>query len=220
MKKIIFIFITLILTSFLFISCDKDKPGELKVLVKSGTRYFGNVLVKIYNSETAKANDSAYATAKTTINQPEVYGALFIELPPQKYFISTEFIDSNNTYTGEGEATVTAGKQITYTLECTKTATGSFEVFVRENALNGPYVPDAKVEIFLSENDRNNGYAYQTAFTPSVDFDKVGAKFENLPYQKYYFKASFTKGSDLWLGVTDAFIVIGNKKVLNILCTK
>jgi len=223
MKKMIrkIFTVLLLIVSVLFLSnCDKNKPGELKVLVKTDTKYWGNVLVKIYNSQSAFNNDSAFAQAKTTIAQPEIYGALFTDLAPQKYYIKSVFVDGNDNYSGDGEAIINSGKQTVFTLEVTKEATGSLEIYVRENALNGPYVPDATVELYLSESDRNNGYVYKTAKTPTVDFDKNGAKFENLAYQQYFLKAYFTKGADYWLGVNETFITIGSTKSVNILCTK
>jgi len=219
LKKLLIILI--LVSSVLFFStCDKNKPGELKVLVKTDTKYWGNVLVKIYNSASALAKDSAFAEAKTTIAQPEVYGALFSDLVPQKYYVKSAFTDGTESYSGEGEATVNSGKQTVYTLEVSKTPTGNLEIYVRENALNGPYVPDATVELYLTESDRTNGYVFKTAKTPTVDFDKKGAKFENLNYQQYFLKAYFTKGSDYWIGLTETFITVGSTKSVNILCTK
>ncbi|HPD64790.1 MAG TPA: hypothetical protein P5050_08235 [Bacteroidia bacterium] len=220
MKKFIVISSLIFLASVLNFSCNKETTGELKVLVKADNKYWGNITVKIYNSLTAKQNDSAYATAKTTVNQPEVYGALFLDLPPQKYYIKAEFTDGSDQYSGEGEATVQAGKQEVYTLECNKAAVGSLEVFVRENSLTGAYVPNANVELYLSETDRANGYFFKSSTTPSVDFDKNGALFEGLLYQKYYLKAYFTKNSELWMGVAETFIIPGQKKVINVLCVK
>lgn len=202
------------------ISCKKETTGELKVLVKADDKYWGNVTVKIYNSLAAKQNDSAYASAKTTVNQPEIYGALFLNLPPQIYYIKAEFSEGNIKYTGEGEIAVQAGKQAVYTLECSKIPVGSLEVYVHENAINGPFVPNAIVELFLTEYDRTNGMVYKSATTPAVDPDKHGALFEDLTYQKYFLKAYYTRGTDLYIGVAETFITPGQKTGINIICVK
>ena len=70
-----------------------EEPGNLKVLVcdVTQTNYFGGAEVFLYLTEADRTNDpqraNYYRKAITDNSSPQTLGAMFYELPYQKYFL-------------------------------------------------------------------------------------------------------------------------------------
>ena len=98
------------------------------------------------------------------------------------------------------------------------TTNGNLEVFVRQSTVAGVYIGGAKVELFLTLDDRTNDNVYQTNMTPTVNITEDGALFKNLPYQKYYIRASYSNAQGVWIGVDEAFAVKGTTTQIHVVC--
>lgn len=199
-----------VLISF-FLSCDKenvpkDEKATLEVFVKKYTKNgpkVGNVTVELFLTKNARDIGDVFMTATTPTTEIEENGALFENLTAQVYYLKTSFIDSGHTHEGITEVTIEENAQ--KEIDIITTFLGSWQVFVREGNINGPNIGSAKVELFLTENDRNNNNAKEIKYTPATGFETNGVMFDNLPYQKYYLRGSYTNASGYWVGVAEGF---------------
>ena len=96
------------------------------------------------------------------------------------------------------------------------TENGDIEVFCRQGTPMGAYLGGAKVELFLTQTDRDNESVAQTNLTPLEQTTEKGALFKSLPYQKYYFRATWENQGIRWQGVDEAFAIKGSTTKIHI----
>jgi hypothetical protein len=100
------------------------------------------------------------------------------------------------------------------------TTNGHIEVFVRQGTPTGPYIGGAKVQIFLSAEDRTNDNVHQSNDTPMEDITEKGAMFKNLPYQKYFIRASYSNAQGIWMGADEVYAVKGTTTKIHVTCVQ
>ncbi|MBC8343562.1 MAG: hypothetical protein ISR55_11845 [Bacteroidetes bacterium] len=208
--KIFKLFLISILVSAIFTCKDDDVPkkekSSLEVFVKKYNKdgpKVGNATVELFLTKNARDMDDVYKTAVSPATDFDINGALFEDLAAQVYYLRTAFTDSGHVF--EGIAEIALGEKEDKEMDIFTSYAGSWQVFVREGQINGPNVGNAKVEIFLTESDRMNGNAMDVKYTPSTGFDSIGVMFEDLPYQKYYLRGSYTNAKGYWVGVAEGF---------------
>ena len=107
------------------------------------------------------------------------------------------------------EAGTGYGDELVFTTLEGSSATGDLEVYVREASGSGPYIGDAEVKIYLSQEDRDNNNAFKTGTTSKDNPSVNGALFTGLTYRKYFIRASYTNDKGLWMGVHEIYITTG-----------
>lgn len=100
------------------------------------------------------------------------------------------------------------------------TENGDVEVFARQATVAGAFLGGAKVELFLTQQDRDNDNVYQTNLTPMVDITEKGAMFKSLPYQKYFIRVTWNNQGIDWQGVDEVFAVKGTKTQIHVVCVQ
>jgi hypothetical protein len=132
------------------------------------------------------------------------------------------FLNDNTKYFVRAYASNIAGtaygNEVTFTTK--KATVGSIEVFVRQESFLGPFIGGALVNMYLTESDRANDNVYATKITSIDSPSEIGALFEELVDQRYYFKATYTNAQGEWIGIGDLICMPGFKVELEIVCNQ
>lgn len=127
-KSVIFnesVFVKAFELVYKFINCGCFYNGDLEIfaIYPSGA-YMGGAQVKLYLSESDRANDYIYQSAVTPNFKPSENGAMFYDLDPQTYYIKAEFEWNDGsgtvTYTGLAEEYVPRCQSKEVYVECYK----------------------------------------------------------------------------------------------------
>jgi hypothetical protein len=209
--RILILLISILGTLFL-INCDNgevvDKEkAKLEVFVKKYTANGpkqGGVSVELYTSKADRDNETnVFKTMSTPTTEIEDNGALFEKLAAQVYYLHVTFTDSNLVFEGIAEISVAENAEASIDVVCNYN--GSWQVFVREGNITGPNIGGAKVELFATEADRTNNNPIAVKYTPTTGFETNGAMFEDLPYQMYYLRGSYTNAQGYWIGIAEGY---------------
>lgn len=220
MKKIaVIIGFFALLMIFSVTSCEKTGPGKLTVIVKADGKYWPNVTVKLYLSQADRDADNAYLDAVTGPVSPDKNGAVFVNLPPQTYYLKAVFSDGLGKYEGNGEVLIAAGEEKLFELQCTKMPTGNLRVFVRKDLPSGVYMGGVNVYLYKSSADRDAGNHLMVSQTSTDNPQTEGAYFSYLTFQRYYLKAEFETGSQSYLGLGDVIVPINTTTSYHLVCT-
>jgi len=214
MKRISLFLALLSIASTIFISnsCKKDSSDpegtRLQVFVKQAAStgpYKGQAQVKLYLNSHARDIDSVAAVAYTDSLNPSTIGAIFENLLPQKYYLKTSFTTGIDQYLGFADTVIELNKTTNCEIIALKyIPNGNLRVYVKYNNI---YFTAAIVKLFLSDADRTSDNVYLAANTEDHggSASDIYATFDNLPFGKYYIKATYndTGSSDFYIGTED-----------------
>ncbi|MBT4728266.1 MAG: hypothetical protein HOB88_07500 [Bacteroidetes bacterium] len=219
MKKITGLLVLLCLSSFLFISCEKEERittgnVRIKVLFENGKAFsIGADVYLYYSKDSMDKHIFAVATQSSKDNDAVCY---FSNLAPATYFVKAQGSLGSALYSATGSFLVEEGKTTEHILYLF--SNGDLRVFVREQSAIGVYIGGASVSIYYSEDDWKNNQVYQSQLSSLSYPVEDGALFSGLNPQKYFVKASYTNSGGYFEGNDSIFVPYGTETRLHIVC--